>query len=327
MQNQEAARLSPCKAGFAGMLGIVAVLLSTQACAASTDRNASLIGTPVTSPLKPVATAPTPVVAVAPAALPTSQAAAYAPLSVFRDKLSDGSLGPEMVVIPAGEFDMGSNDYDHTKPVHKVRIGKAFALGKTEVTRKQWRQVMGAEARKDDCDECPKNGVTWEKAQEYVLKLSQLTGKSYRLPSEAEWEYACRAGEQHKHCGSDDPNAVAWHSDSAPWDEVIQHPVAQKQKNAWGLYDMSGNVSEWVQDCHHNNYESAPIDGSAWVGKCDVEESAADSHILRGGSWYDFPQITSTGRSSLKLVGGDIKLMFINVHAKDYGLRVARSLP
>ncbi len=194
---------------------------------------------------------------------------------------------PDMAVIPAGSFEMGSDDGDSEEiPVHRVTITRSFAIGKTEVTQGQWRAVMGsipAEFRSKDCgDNCPVETVSWEDAQDFIQKLNAMTGKQYRLPSEAEWEYACRAGGRHKYCGSDKINNVAWYwgnSDSSV------HPVSRKQPNAFDLYDMSGNVWEWVEDSDHDSYVGAPTDGSAWQGNGSM-------HVLRGGSWDMDPWVT-----------------------------------
>ena len=188
---------------------------------------------------------------------------------------------PEMLVIPDGSFQMGSNQGDSDeKPVHTVQIA-SFALAKTEVTQGQWRAIMGNNpSRFDGCgDNCPVEKVNWNDAQDYVRKLSEKTGQKYRLPSEAEWEYACRAGGQHQYCGSDSVDSVAWYDGNSGGKT---HAVGQKQANAWGLYDMSGNVWEWAEDCGNNTYGGAPIDGSAWIG------GDCGKRVVRGGSWnYD----------------------------------------
>ncbi len=120
---------------------------------------------------------------------------------------------PEMVVIPAGSFDMGSNNDPSEKPVHRVTIGRAFAMGKTEVTQGQWKALMGNNPSKySDCgDNCPVEQVSWDDARAFIEKLNAKTGKQYRLPTEAEWEYACRAGGQHEYCGGDNPDSVGWY--------------------------------------------------------------------------------------------------------------------
>jgi len=215
---------------------------------------------------------------------------------------------PEMVIIPAGSFDMGSDKvYDDELPVHRVTFGQPFAIGKTEVTQGQWKSVMGNNPSSNiSCgDSCPVDQVSRFDALEFIQKLSEKTGKQYRLPSEAEWEYACRAGVQQTFCGSDDANAVAW------FEENSSHPVAGKQPNAWGLYDMSGNVWEWVEDPPHDNYFGAPADGSVWEG--DVTFRG-----VRGGSWYSAPQY---GRAAVR--GKYVPRTRFN----DGGFRLARTLP
>lgn len=147
---------------------------------------------------------------------------------------------PEMIVIPAGNFDMGSkNGESDEKPVHQVSISKPFAIGRTEVTQGQWRAMMGSNPSKfKNCgDDCPVEMVSWEAAHAYIRALNIKTGKQYRLPSEAEWEYACRAGEQHQFCGGDSVKSVAWFADDR---SNTTHLVGRKQINAFGLYDMSG---------------------------------------------------------------------------------------
>lgn len=234
---------------------------------------------------------------------------------------------PEMVVIPAGSFDMGSPSYldwgdedgirrhDSEGPVHHVTIGKSFALGKTEVTQGQWRAIMGTNPSSfPDCgDNCPVDGVSWDEAQEFIQKLNAKTGKRYRLPSEAEWEYSCRAGQQQKYCGSDDIDSVAWHGGNGG-----PNFVATKQPNAWGLYDMSGNLWEWMEDVWHNNYIGAPTDGSArkWDGKSDRRLIL---RVLRGGSWSSTPKefMRATIRDGSVPTEGSV----------DYGFRLARKLP
>ncbi len=206
---------------------------------------------------------------------------------------------PEMVVLPAGSFQMGSNDGDaDEKPVHSVSI-RGFAMGKTEVTRGQFGAFVSATGHNtgsscwsltgdtpdrnwrnpgySQTDNDPVACVNWDDAQAYVRWLAQKTGKSYRLPSESEWEYACRAGANQTYCGSNDVDSVAVYGRKSG-DRTL--PVAGKQANAWGLFDMSGNVLEWTQDCFNENYLGAPGDGSAWLaGNCGLR-------VLRGGAWY-----------------------------------------
>ena len=186
------------------------------------------------------------------------------PGSIFKDCVEC----PEMVVITSGTFDMGSNNDPSEKPVHRVTIGRAFAMGRTEVTQGQWKAIMGDNPSKfASCgDNCPVDQVSWNDAQAFIEKLNAKTGKKYRLPTEAEWEYSCRAGGQQEYCGSDNPDSVGWYgalAKPAGNSGKSINPVATRQPNAFGLYDMSGNVWEWVEDSYHDNYNGAPADGGA----------------------------------------------------------------
>jgi formylglycine-generating enzyme required for sulfatase activity len=203
------------------------------------------------------------------------------PGQVFKD-CSDC---PEMVLIPAGSFTMGSNEYADEMPTHTVSV-RSFLIGKTEVTQGQWRAVMGNNPSSfGRCgDDCPVEQVSWNDAQEFARRLSQKTGKQYRLPSEAEWEYAARAGSNTKWSFGGFEYQLA---DYAWYDANSQSKtqrVAQKKPNAFGLYDMHGNVWEWVEDCLHLNYAGAPSDGRAWTAACT--NTRGHYLIYRGGSWY-----------------------------------------
>jgi formylglycine-generating enzyme required for sulfatase activity len=203
--------------------------------------------------------------------------------------LKDCADCPEMVVIPAGSFEMGSNDYDSEKPTHRVTL-KGFALGRTEVTQGQWKSVMGSNPSQfSSCgDDCPVETFSWDDAKEYIRKLNAKTGKSYRLPSEAEWEYAARAetttrypwGNEASHEYANygkDQCCEGYASGRDRW--VNTAPVGEFSANAFGLYDMHGNVWEWIEDCWNSNYNGAPFDGSVWIsGNCS-------ERVLRGGSW------------------------------------------
>jgi uncharacterized repeat protein (TIGR01451 family) len=183
------------------------------------------------------------------------------------------TIGMEFVLIPAGEFEMGSPSDEEGRgsdegPVHHVNIGKAFYMGRYEVTQKQWRAIMGDNPSyfKGD-DDLPVEEVSWDDVQEFIKKLNEKEGTNkYRLPSEAEWEYACRAGTSTRYSFGDSELRLgdyAWYSDNS---DMKTHPVGQKNPNSWGLYDMHGNVWEWVQDSWHDSYDGAPADGSAWEG-------------------------------------------------------------
>jgi len=241
----------------------------------------------------------------------TPQAPVVPREKVFQDPLKDGGLGPKMVWIPKGSFNMGSDKGDDDeKPVHKVTINYDYAIGQYEVTRGQFRQFVNAtqyqtEAeRGDGCwgwigtdwkqrpdfnwrnagfvqtDQHPVLCVSWNDAKAYAQWLAEQTGKPYRLPSEAEWEYACRAGTTTAYSFGDDANQLgnyAWYGENSG---SQTHPVGEKKSNAFGLYDMHGNVWEWLEDVWHENYQGAPVDGSAWMSG-----RTSDAHPLRGGSW------------------------------------------
>ncbi len=203
----------------------------------------------------------------------------------FRDTLKDGSLGPEMVQIPRGTFQMGSNDGSRDeKPVHTVTV-KSFAMGKYEVTFEEYDKFCEATGRSKPDDEGwgrgkrPVINVNWNDAKAYVKWLSEQTGKDYRLPTEAQWEYACRAGSMGKYSFGNDVSQLGnygWYGSNS---DSKTHPVGEKQPNKFGLYDMHGNVWEWLEEVYYRNYEGAPSDGSAWM-------SGDNSfHLIRGGGW------------------------------------------
>jgi formylglycine-generating enzyme required for sulfatase activity len=191
---------------------------------------------------------------------------------------------PEMVIIPTGTFTMGSNSGSlDEKPAHGVSI-KSFALGRTEVTQGQWKAVMGFNpSRFNTCgDDCPVENVSWYDIKEFIQKINTATGKTYRLPSEAQWEYAVRAERNGQWgFGSDESQLAkyAWYTVNSG---NKTHPVAGRLPNAFGIFDMHGNVLEWVEDVYHVNFNGAPIDGSAWSGSGEQ-----NYRVLRGGSWDD----------------------------------------
>jgi formylglycine-generating enzyme required for sulfatase activity len=227
--------------------------------------------------------------------------------------ISDCPECPELVELPAGSFDMGANNGEaNEKPAHHVSV-KAFAIGKTEVTQAQWQALMVTNPSNfSGCgDACPVEQVSWDDVQTYIKKLNAKTGKQYRLPTEAEWEYACRAGSQQEYCGSDIPDSVAWNSANTGAFFNTPFPVAKKKPNAFGLYDMSGNVWEWVEDNYHDNYIGAPADGSAWLG-------GSSTRVLRGGSWGKIAKFSrATSRHGF----------VYNYRDYSYGFRLARTIP
>lgn len=186
--------------------------------------------------------------------------------------------GIEMVYIAPGSFMMGSNIHDDENPIHKVTIDYSFYIGRYEVTQGQWEAVMGNNPSyfKDCGVNCPVEQVSWNDAQRFINKLNESNDEfTYRLPSEAEWEYASRAGTSVEY--AEIVNAMAWFSENS---EGGPHAVGQKQPNAWGLADMLGNVWEWCQDWYHNTYYDAPTDGNAWLSGGEQK-----GRILRGESW------------------------------------------
>ena len=204
-------------------------------------------------------------------------------LSAPDDATFVNSIGMIFVLIPTGEFMMGSNagDYDE-KPVHQVRISQPFYLGKYEVTQEQWQAVMGSNPSHFTGDpNLPVEQVSWEEVQTFVRTLNTREGvTSYRLPTEAEWEYAARAGSTTAYGFGNHARKLgdyAWYGDNA---EGRTHPVGQRKPNAWGLYDMHGNVWEWVQDWY------GPYDVDAVT---DPQGPSEDSYrIYRGGGWGTF---------------------------------------
>ena len=207
--------------------------------------------------------------------------------SEFSDTLSGGGKGPAMVVVPCGSFSMGSTEETNEQLVHVVSIAASFALAKYEVSFAEYEAFAKATGRSEPSDsgwgrgERPVINVSWDDATAYAAWLSQQTGKTYRLPTEAEWEYAARAGSTTKYPWGDEVGLNNANCDGcgSPWDNKQTAPVGSFAANAFGLHDMHGNVWEWVQDCYHSSYEGAPADGAA------REQCDSSSRVLRGGSW------------------------------------------
>ena len=197
-------------------------------------------------------------------------------------RMRTNQAGIEFMLILPGSFMMGSTNGSDEKPVHQVTIKYSFYMGRFEVTQAQWQSVMGnnPSSFKGDLAEpyikLPVEHVSWDDAQEFIRKLNEMNDAyRYRLPSEAEWEYACRAGTTGDYAGT--LNDMAWYAENS---ENRTHPVGQKQPNAWGLFDMHGNVWEWCEDWYHETYSGAPTDGSAWLSGGEHKY-----RVLRGGSW------------------------------------------
>jgi formylglycine-generating enzyme required for sulfatase activity len=241
-------------------------------------------------------------------------------LSLHRYKRTNKSYSEDLgngmkltlMQIPAGEFVMGAPEdepesSDDERPQHLVKVAQ-FYMGQFPITQAQWRVVAGYEPidRPLDPDpsgfkgdDRPVEQVSWEEAQEFCQRLSAKTGRDYRLPSEAQWEYACRAGTTTPfHFGETIAPELANYRTTAKYDGRMKYDgrltagyreetiaVGSFPANDWGLCDMHGNVWEWCEDDWHENYEGAPIDGSAWL-KPSREETY---RLLRGGSWYFGP--------------------------------------
>ena len=216
-------------------------------------------------------------------------------------------LAGEMVSIPAGSFRMGDlsgEGYDDEKPVRTVTV-PAFRLGKHEVTFAQWDACVadgGCNGYPPDDwgwgrGDRPVINVSWDDVQLFIDWLNRKTGGNYRLPSEAEWEYAARAGSRTKYSWGDDigNNRANCDGCGSQWDDKRTAPVGSFPANAWGLHDMHGNVQEWVQDCRNDSYEGAPDDGSAWTsGDCS-------QRMIRGASWNSNPEhLRSANRNSAR---------------------------
>jgi formylglycine-generating enzyme required for sulfatase activity/uncharacterized caspase-like protein len=236
----------------------------------------------------------------------------------------DAEFAPELVVVPAGEFMMGSTDdeeggYEDERPRHRVMIAQRLAIGRYPVTFDEYDRFCRAKSQNKPEDQgwgrgrLPVINVSWEDARAYLAWLSQETGWTYRLPSEAEWENACRAGKTTRYSFGDaitPKDANYGDSGLRRTSEVGVYPA-----NPWGLHDMHGNVLEWVEDHWHENYRGAPSDGSAWKDA----ESTSDPRlcVLRGGSWL---YVARNCRSAYRL-GVDSGDRFFN-----FGFRVARTL-
>lgn len=217
-------------------------------------------------------------------------------------KIFTNRYGIELVYVSPGEFMMGS---EREYPVHRVRISSGFYIGRYEVTQRQWLAAIGSNPSHFKGENLPVERVSYLDAQTFLIKLNGLNDDyEYRLPTEAEWEYACRAGTTGDFYGN--PGEIAWYSETA---DKQTHPVGTKQPNAFGLFDMSGNVWEWCADHWHDDYNGAPPDGMAWI-----KGGSENRHPLRGGAWNFFAaDIRSANRG----------VSTIDDRSPDIGLRVA----
>jgi formylglycine-generating enzyme required for sulfatase activity len=251
---------------------------------------------------------------------PADPAAALAPGAVFRDCADC----PDMVVIPEGTFRMGSpGAAGNEAPEHPVTIGQRFALGRYPVTRREFARFerasgyrAGADWRDagfDQSDRDPVVEMGWLDAQAYVHWLATVTHLPYRLPSEAEWEYAARARRATRFWWGDDESAAPAFANAQGTDDGFANtaPVGSFQSNGFGLFDMAGNVWQWTADCYNRDYRGAPADGTPWLtGDCT-------SRVVRGGSWYD-------PRSALRVTNRTGN--HIVDHDDNVGFRIARTI-
>jgi sulfatase modifying factor 1 len=213
-----------------------------------------------------------------------------------------------MVLIKGGTFMMGSNTgYADEKPVHKVTVSGLY-MDKTEITQAEYERVMGANPSIfKDCRNCPVEQVSWDDADAYCRKVGK------RLPTEAEWEYAARAGSATKYYwGNDVDTGYAWYNENSGSNT---HPVGRKKPNAWGLYDMSGNVWEWCSDWYASYNKTSPVQDSEEPEELKTLRQKQRKRVLRGGSWNDNKYYL---RSSFRY--------FYNAEVRDYyvGFRCAR---
>jgi len=249
----------------------------------------------------------------------------------FRDRLAQGGFGPELIVIPAGSFLMGSPEgeegrLDEEGPQHRVTLARPFAIGRLAVTFDDYDAFCAATKReRPDDDEGwgrgrqPVINVSWNDAVAYCQWLSAQTGQGYRLPSEAEWEYACRAGTATPfHFGETISTDQANYDGNDTFGRGVQGKyrgrtveVGSLPANPWGLHEVCGNVWEWCEDCWNDSYAGAPTDGSAWRhGDCC-------SRVLRGGSWDGSPGFA---RAAIR------NYFSPENRIQDYGFRLARTL-
>jgi len=240
------------------------------------------------------------------AALQTQPPPAAQPAPVFRE--------PQMEAVSGGSFMMGSNDDATEKPAHRVTV-KPFAISRYPVSVREWNECVAAKACASVVtgkDDSPVTNVSWTDAKQFVTWLSGVARKPYRLPTEAEWEYAARGGTQTKFWWGDQlqPGMAACKNCNEITGAEQPLKVGSFKPNPYGLYDMGGGVDQWVEDCWHKSYQGAPVDGSAWV------EGDCGAHVIRSGSWKNDAQyVRPSNRDSYDT----------NVRYPTHGFRVALS--
>ena len=242
---------------------------------------------------------------------PASPAAPNTPPKMQPDS---SSREPEMTALRGGSFTMGSNDDITEKPVHQVTI-KPFLISKYPISVREWNECAAAKAcvlMATGKDDAPVTNISWTDAKQFVAWLAATTRKAYRLPSEAEWEYAARGGTQTKYWWGDQMESGIANCKNCSEVAAAEQPVkvGSFKPNPFGLYDMGGGVDQWVEDCWHKNYQGAPSDGSPWV------EADCVAHVIRSGSWKnDARYVRPANRDSYDT----------NVRYPTHGFRVALS--
>ena len=221
----------------------------------------------------------------------------------------DPATGMEFVLVKGGCFQTGDifgNGYPDKSPVHKVCVND-FYIGKYEVTQAQWKAVMGnnPSSFKSCGDNCPVEAVSWDEAKEFLEQLGKKTGKKYRLPLESEWEYAARSGgKKEKWSGTSDKSKLgdyAWYEGNS---DGRTHPVGMKKPNGLGIYDMSGNVWEWMEDKHYENFNKRPGSNLEVPGKWEY-------CVLRGGDWSGSPEdLRFVARNVSRAIETDLTIGF-----------------
>jgi formylglycine-generating enzyme required for sulfatase activity/class 3 adenylate cyclase len=252
------------------------------------------------------------------AAQPASPGSAPAQQAMIRPQPAPGQPGavrePEMAALRGGTFAMGSSEDASEKPVRQVTI-KPFAISKYPITVREWNECAAAKActfTATEKDDTPITNVSWSDAKKFVAWLAAATQKPYRLPTEAEWEYAARGGTQSKYWWGDQLQPGMAHCKNCADTPGGEQPVkvGSFKPNPFGLYDMGGGVDQWVEDCWHKTYQGAPVDGSAWTG------GDCSSHVIRSGSWKsDARYVRPANRDSYDT----------NVRYQTHGFRVALS--
>lgn len=270
---------------------------------------------PATKPAREPARRPPAQARPIPAAPPPAPAPAKAAIA---GELNDCPACPALISLPAGSFTMGSNTSDPSeRPAHHVTIDAPFAIGKYEVTVAQWKACVDAGAcvrtQHDGNPNAPVRDVSWDDAQLYVKWLSTTSGKPYRLPTEAEWEYAARGGTTTRYWWGEQavPGKANCKDCGPPWSVDGPANVGTFAANPYGLHDMNGGVWEWVSDCWHSSFKDAPADARTW------DEPNCSVRVIRGGSWRE---------GNAYMVSSTRFKYDASVRHSQNGFRVARSI-